>query len=264
MALRLARGTYSDARLMKLGIAPPRPMPARNRYSRSCSNDVESAVQSVKTPNVAVAPSSARLRPNRSATGPNANAPSISPSNATLKTGPNFPGPRWSVAAIPGPATPIASRSKPSSSAIRPQSTIIMIWKAPSGRRSMSSVTSMTAGGDMTNASYFGWSPTARGWFSYATTGLRNGDLGYNCHRRCRKRLPNGEQRNHRGPMSGLGPTSADAGDRARHRARIAHGPAAGIDLGDELAEDAVEHGRRLEIDGVPAIRHHRERRRRN
>src|SRR6266436_8772623 len=56
--------------------------------------------------------------------------------------------------------------------------------------------------------------------------------------------------------------SSANAGYGARNGARVTHGPAAGIDLGYEVADDAVEEGWRFEIDGVPAIRHHRESRR--
>jgi hypothetical protein len=126
-ALRFARGTNSEAKLMKLGIAPPRPTPAQNRYSRSCSTDVASAVQSVKTPKVMVAPIRARLRPSRSANGPKPNAPTISPSSAILKTSPSLPGAICSAAAMLGPATPIARRSKPSSSATRPHNTTIVI-----------------------------------------------------------------------------------------------------------------------------------------
>src|SRR6266436_6135634 len=56
--------------------------------------------------------------------------------------------------------------------------------------------------------------------------------------------------------------SSANAGYGARNGARVTHGPAAGIDLGYEVADDAVEQVWRFEIDGVPAIRHHRESRR--
>jgi hypothetical protein len=55
---------------------------------------------------------------------------------------------------------------------------------------------------------------------------------------------------------------SANAGDGTRHGARVTRRPATGIDLGQEIADDVVEQVRRFEIDGVPAIRHHRESRR--
>jgi tetratricopeptide (TPR) repeat protein len=57
------RGVYSAARLMKLGIAPPRPTPAKNRKSKTCCSVPAIAVQSVNTPNVAVAPINTHLRP---------------------------------------------------------------------------------------------------------------------------------------------------------------------------------------------------------
>lgn len=48
--------------------------------------------------------------------------------------------------------------------------------------------------------------------------------------------------------------------DRARQSARIAHGPAAALDLDDEIAGQAVELVGLLKIDGVTAVRHDRER----
>src|SRR6266404_4828961 len=55
---------------------------------------------------------------------------------------------------------------------------------------------------------------------------------------------------------------SAYAGYGGRHGTRVTRRPATGIDLGYEVADDAVEQAWRFEIDGVPAIRHHRESRR--
>src|SRR6266852_4972370 len=63
----------------------------------------------------------------------------------------------------------------------------------------------------------------------------------------------------HVGSLSAL---SANAGYGARHGARVTRRPATGIYLGQEVADDAVEQVWRFEIDGVPAIRHHRESRR--
>ena len=50
-------------------------------------------------------------------------------------------------------------------------------------------------------------------------------------------------------------------GDRRRHRARIAHRPPPRIHLCDERTDDAVEFVRVLDVDRMPAIRHHRQRR---
>jgi hypothetical protein len=47
-------------------------------------------------------------------------------------------------------------------------------------------------------------------------------------------------------------------GDRRFHRARIALWPAPGARLGDEVANNAVELVRILNVDGVAAIGHHR------
>src|ERR1700694_4436656 len=63
----------------------------------------------------------------------------------------------------------------------------------------------------------------------------------------------------HVGSLSAL---SANAGYGVRHGARVTRRPATGIDLGHEVADDTVEQVWRFEIDGVPAIRHHRESRR--
>src|ERR1700720_803584 len=66
------------------------------------------------------------------------------------------------------------------------------------------------------------------------------------------------ERPSHRCLLSAL----SNAGYGARHGARVTRRPATGIDLGYEVADDAVEQAWRFEIDGVPAIRHHRESRR--
>src|SRR5260370_19242170 len=62
--------------------------------------------------------------------------------------------------------------------------------------------------------------------------------------------------------VGSLSALSANAGYGAGHGARVTPRPATGIDLGYEVADDAVEQTWRFEIDGVPAIRHHRESRR--
>src|SRR5215510_12716082 len=49
------RGVYSAARLMKLGIEPHSPAPARKRNSKICCSVAALAVHRVNTPSVAVA-----------------------------------------------------------------------------------------------------------------------------------------------------------------------------------------------------------------
>ncbi len=92
MTARSRRGEYSEVRLIKLGMAPPRPRPARNRKTRSTSKLGANAVATVKMPNQAVAPISTALRPIRSANRPRPKAPSASPAKAALNTGPSD---RW-------------------------------------------------------------------------------------------------------------------------------------------------------------------------
>jgi hypothetical protein len=48
---------------MKLGIAPPKPIPAKKRNSKTCWSVPAIAVQSVNTPNKAVELISTHLRP---------------------------------------------------------------------------------------------------------------------------------------------------------------------------------------------------------
>src|SRR5260370_20789995 len=62
--------------------------------------------------------------------------------------------------------------------------------------------------------------------------------------------------------VGSLSALSANAGYGAGHGARVTRRPATGFDLGYEVADDAVEQAWRFEIDGVSAIRHHRESRR--
>ncbi len=138
---RSRRGQYSEVRLMKLGMAPPSPTPARKRNTSSTSKLGASAVQMVKTPNQAVAPISTALRPTRSASTPKPKAPSESPASAALNTALSQGCGMCKSAAMPGAASPIACRSRPSSKATSVHSTTMRICSAPSGRVSINSET---------------------------------------------------------------------------------------------------------------------------
>jgi hypothetical protein len=60
---RCRRGTYSEARAAAFGIAPPRPMPARNRSTPSMKIESTKAIISVSTAKDITLPSSAVRRP---------------------------------------------------------------------------------------------------------------------------------------------------------------------------------------------------------
>jgi hypothetical protein len=76
---RLRAGTYSEASVAALGMAPPRPTPARNRMTASASIEFTNASAAVKAPNVRTLPSSAGRLPHRSPTNPPNKPPNIMP-----------------------------------------------------------------------------------------------------------------------------------------------------------------------------------------
>ena len=138
---RSRRGEYSDVRLMKLGMAPPSPRPARKRNASSTAKLGASAVQMVKMPKQAVAPISTALRPTRSASTPKPKAPKARPANAALNTALSQGGGMCRSAAMPGAASPMDCRSRPSSKATSVHKMTMRICSAPSGRVSIKSET---------------------------------------------------------------------------------------------------------------------------
>ncbi len=60
---RCRRGTYSDASVAALGMAPPRPIPAMNRSTPSAQSELTNAIAIVRTANAITLPSSAVRRP---------------------------------------------------------------------------------------------------------------------------------------------------------------------------------------------------------
>jgi len=82
-------GLNSAVSATAFGIAPPRPSPVRNRRTVRLDAPSVHIVASVPTPKAAVLRTMMRLRPTRSASGPNSNAPSIRPNSPALNTGPS-------------------------------------------------------------------------------------------------------------------------------------------------------------------------------
>jgi hypothetical protein len=72
-------GTYSAASAAALGIAPPRPIPARKRRTPRLPVLCTKAAASVATPNTTMLLSNAVRRPNRSPAIPAPAPPSIIP-----------------------------------------------------------------------------------------------------------------------------------------------------------------------------------------
>ena len=144
---RSRRGEYSEVRLMKLGMAPPRPRPARKRNTTSTPKLGASAVAMVNRPKQPVAPISTVLRPIRSAKSPKPKAPKARPAKAALNTMRSDGSGMCRSAAMPEAASPIDCRSMPSSKATNVHSTMTRTWNAPTGRVSISSET-LNAGPD--------------------------------------------------------------------------------------------------------------------
>ena len=84
---RCARGTNSAASVAALGMAPPSPIPARNRSAASVEMSSTAAMASVIAPNTAMLASSARRRPIRSPAIPASAPPTIIPAMPSDTTG---------------------------------------------------------------------------------------------------------------------------------------------------------------------------------
>ena len=76
---RYRRGTYSEASAAALGIAPPRPSPARKRSAPRAQRLSTSATAAVRTPKMRTLPMSAKRRPIRSPMRPASAPPIIMP-----------------------------------------------------------------------------------------------------------------------------------------------------------------------------------------
>src|SRR5207245_2034102 len=78
---RCFSGQYSEVRVTELGIAPPRPSPVKQRSITSTHNEVEYVDIRLASPKNSTQNRRMVLRPNLSASGPNRNAPAISPTS---------------------------------------------------------------------------------------------------------------------------------------------------------------------------------------
>jgi hypothetical protein len=87
-----------------------------------------------------VATTSVRLRPKRSPSGPNVNAPSMAPSSAAENTGPSEARDSPSPSAMIGAATPMVWVSSPSKNATSEHRTMARIWNAPTRPSSIARV----------------------------------------------------------------------------------------------------------------------------
>jgi hypothetical protein len=88
--VRVARrrsGQYSLISVTAFGIAAPRPTPVTKRSALSCVRSAAKADDRQATPNSSTEPTSTRLRPRRSASGPANSAPPARPNSAALSTG---------------------------------------------------------------------------------------------------------------------------------------------------------------------------------
>ena len=118
---RRAVGQNSDASVIVIGIAPPRPSPVRKRNAIS---DVRPPLYDdarLAAPNTIIDATSIVLRPWRSASGPTAKAPSISPKSPAANSGPSCATPSRHSARIAGAMNPMIAVSKPSMAMTRKQ-----------------------------------------------------------------------------------------------------------------------------------------------
>src|ERR1700728_26337 len=89
---RLRAGAYSATSAITFGIAPPTPMPQRNRRAVNGATEVAKADAMLRTPNQTTHKARVRMRPNRSARRPNTNDPVMAPRITAANTGPKLAG----------------------------------------------------------------------------------------------------------------------------------------------------------------------------
>jgi hypothetical protein len=140
-------GQISAVRVMAAGMAPPRPMPVRNRSAISHSTEGENAEAKVITPKKIVVAISTGLRPMRSASGPKTKAPAIRPKRPAAKSGASSAGVTPHSARRLGAMKPIAAVSKPSIATTRKQRAITVFWKRDRGWAFTTSCTSRMRAG---------------------------------------------------------------------------------------------------------------------
>src|SRR6266851_4995795 len=109
----------SAVNAMRLGNAPPRPNPHRNRITSRLGSPAAHAVHSCNAPNIAVASTRAFLRPQISAIRPPMKAPKKRPSGLASSTTPSCGLDSPNSGPSEGAAIPIDCRSIPSITAVR-------------------------------------------------------------------------------------------------------------------------------------------------
>src|SRR5690554_2014367 len=124
---RFCGDTASEASVIKIGMAAPRPAPASERTASNELKLLTHTVHKVKTANTAVDQISTCLRPIRSATRPPTSAPGNKPRIPALKNTPNCELSRPKCSRIPAAAIPAAWISKPSMTAIKKQMATVTI-----------------------------------------------------------------------------------------------------------------------------------------
>ncbi len=135
---RCRRGTYSEARAAALGIAPPRPRPAKKRSAPSAHRLSTSAAAAVSTPNTRTLPMSAIRRPMRSPMMPATAPPIIMPIKPAARTGAKSPLGSPHSRIMEGTAMPRSWLSMPSKtivSAVSRMKNFCRPLQAPSSRR---------------------------------------------------------------------------------------------------------------------------------
>ncbi len=133
--LRRRGGTASAHSAIRLGMAPPSPMPVATRITSRLAKSHTCAVAIENTPNSAVARISTRLRPMRSASRPPSMAPGSRPKVPALKARPICPTDRPNSRAMRGAATPIDCKSSPSSSATMKHRPSVVATPGPASAR---------------------------------------------------------------------------------------------------------------------------------
>ncbi len=136
-APRRRAGRYSEVIVMVFGIAPPNPRPVRKRKTTSVDRSGEKAEIRLSAPNSATQSSMTRLRPKRSASGPQSSAPAVNPSSPAPNSGASSPAVSCHWARMSGAMKPMAAVSKPSSITTKKQQMITRHCVLPMGAASI-------------------------------------------------------------------------------------------------------------------------------
>ena len=140
---RRPSGQYSEARVIALGRAPPSPRPVTNRSRVSIPIEGAKAEARLATPKKRTVRARIARRPSRSASGPKAKAPIMSPKSPAPNSGASCAGVAPHSARMAGAMNPMAMVSKPSKATTRKHRTRSRTWTWDSPRASMNRWTSI-------------------------------------------------------------------------------------------------------------------------